>query len=212
MKKADMRSARTSGNVFLHLGFTPHEAAVLLLWCEIVEAIGKWIDREKVTQRHAAKWLGVVQPRISEIVCNNVDNLSLDYLVGLCAKAGVSVTVKSATGVLTNLKTICVLNTVLTMRRPNQTASRLAWRKVPSNHPRSGCRCGLSFFRCGQHLPAIHYHDNVRAKSSAKLRNRDILSFAAGSGYFSECPRESCHARLEVTGFHVGMTPERELE
>jgi hypothetical protein len=29
-----------------------------------------------------------VQPRISEIAQNKVDKLSLDYLVGLCAKAG----------------------------------------------------------------------------------------------------------------------------
>jgi len=39
----------------------------------------------------------VVQPRISEITCNRVDKLPLDYLVSLCAKAGLAVTVKSAT-------------------------------------------------------------------------------------------------------------------
>jgi predicted XRE-type DNA-binding protein len=33
----------------------------------------------------------VSQPRISEISRNKVDKLSLDYLVGLCSKAGVSV-------------------------------------------------------------------------------------------------------------------------
>jgi predicted XRE-type DNA-binding protein len=38
----------------------------------------------------------VVQPRISEIARNKVEKLSLDYLVGLCAKAGLSVAVKSA--------------------------------------------------------------------------------------------------------------------
>ena len=48
------------------------------------------------TQAQAAKRLGVVQPRISEIARNKVDKLSLDYLVGLCAKAGVSVAVKLA--------------------------------------------------------------------------------------------------------------------
>ena len=40
--------------------------------------------------------LGVVQPRISQISCNKVDKLSLDYLVGLCAKAGVTVALKLA--------------------------------------------------------------------------------------------------------------------
>ncbi len=96
MKKATARITQDSGNVFLDLGFPPHEAAVMLLRCELAEAIRKWMAREGVTQAQAAKRLGVVQPRISEIVRNKVDKLSLDYLVSLCAKAGVSVAVKVA--------------------------------------------------------------------------------------------------------------------
>jgi predicted XRE-type DNA-binding protein len=98
MKETKRSSHMTggSGNVFLDLGFAPHEAAVMLLRCELAEALRKWIDREGGTQAQAAKRLGVSQPRISEIVRNKVDKLSLDYLVGLCAKAGVSVKVDMA--------------------------------------------------------------------------------------------------------------------
>lgn len=96
MKKAKGSIRRGGGNVFLDLGFPPHEAAVMLLRCELAEVLRKWMDREGVTQAQAAKRLGVVQPRISEIACNKVDKLSLDYLVGLCVKAGLSVAVKSA--------------------------------------------------------------------------------------------------------------------
>jgi len=96
MKKADARITKSSGNMFLDLGFPPHEAAVMLLRCELAEALRRWMTREGLTQAQAAKRLGVVQPRISEIVCNKVDKLSLDYLVGLCPKAGVSVAVKLA--------------------------------------------------------------------------------------------------------------------
>lgn len=96
MKKAKARFTRGSGNVFLDLGFPPHEAAIMLLRCELAETLRKWIDRAGLTQAQAAKRLGVVQPRISEIARNKVDKLSLDYLVGLCAKAGLSVTIKSA--------------------------------------------------------------------------------------------------------------------
>jgi predicted XRE-type DNA-binding protein len=96
MKTVRTRITRGSGNVFLDLGFPPHEAVVLLLRCEIAEALRKWIEREGLTQAQAAKRLNVVQPRISEIVRNKVDKLSIDYLVGLCAKAGLVVTVKSA--------------------------------------------------------------------------------------------------------------------
>ena len=62
----------------------------------VAEALRKWTTRERLTQAQAAKRLGVVQPRISEIACNKVDKLSLDYLVGLCAKAGLTVAVKLA--------------------------------------------------------------------------------------------------------------------
>lgn len=68
----------------------------MLLRCELAEALRKWIEREAISQVKAAKRLGVVQPRISEIARNKVDNLSLDYLVGLCATAGLSVAVKLA--------------------------------------------------------------------------------------------------------------------
>jgi predicted XRE-type DNA-binding protein len=97
MKKTRRRNrVGGSGNVFLDLGFPPHEAAVMLLRCELAEALRKWMDREGCTQAQAAKRLGVSQPRISEIARNKVDKLSLDYLVALCAKAGVSVKVKMA--------------------------------------------------------------------------------------------------------------------
>jgi predicted XRE-type DNA-binding protein len=94
--KRDKRTSRGSGNVFLDLGFPAHEAVVMLLRCELAEALRKWMDREGCTQAQAAKRLGVSQPRISEIARNKVDKLSLDYLVSLCAKAGVSVKVKMA--------------------------------------------------------------------------------------------------------------------
>jgi predicted XRE-type DNA-binding protein len=47
-------------------------------------------------QAEAAKRLGIAQPRVSEIVRGKVELLSLDYLVGLCAKARISVGVRLA--------------------------------------------------------------------------------------------------------------------
>ncbi|MEA2238335.1 MAG: hypothetical protein QOC81_3059 [Thermoanaerobaculia bacterium] len=68
----------------------------MLLRCELAEALRKWFDREGITQAQAAGRLGVAQPRISEISRNRGDKLSLDYLVELCAKAGVAVQVRTA--------------------------------------------------------------------------------------------------------------------
>lgn len=97
MKKGTQKShTRSSGNIFIDLGFEPHEAAVMQLRCELAEALRKWIDRDGLTQAEAALRLGVAQPRISEIARNKVDKLSLDYLVALCSKAGVVVKVKTA--------------------------------------------------------------------------------------------------------------------
>jgi predicted XRE-type DNA-binding protein len=86
--------ARGSGNVFLDLGFPPHQATVMLLRCELAEGLRQWMARRGLAQAQAAERLGVSQPRISEISRNKVDKLSLDCLVGLCSKAGVSVKVK----------------------------------------------------------------------------------------------------------------------
>ena len=65
-----------SGNVFLDLGFPPHEAAVMLLRCELAEGLRRWMARRGLTQAQAAERLGVSQPRISEISRNKVDKLS----------------------------------------------------------------------------------------------------------------------------------------
>ncbi len=86
----------SSGNIFLDLGFPPHEAAVLLLRAELAEALRQWMESEGITQTQAAKRLGIARPRISEIMRGKIELMSLDYLVGLCAKAGVSVEVRLA--------------------------------------------------------------------------------------------------------------------
>ena len=86
----------SSGNIFLDLGFPPHEAAVLLLRAELAEALRQWIESEDLTQAPAARRLGIAQPRVSEIVRGKIELMSLDYLVGLCAKAGVRVEVRLA--------------------------------------------------------------------------------------------------------------------
>lgn len=55
--------------MFLDFDFPLHEAAVMLLRCELAEALRKWMTREGLTQTQATERLGVVQPRISEIAC-----------------------------------------------------------------------------------------------------------------------------------------------
>ena len=68
----------------------------MLLRAKLAEALRAWMERENLTQTKAAKRLGISQPRVSEITRGKVELLSLDYLVGLCAKAGISVGVRLA--------------------------------------------------------------------------------------------------------------------
>ena len=86
----------SSGNIFLDLGFPPHEAAVMLLRAKLAEALRAWMERENLTQAKAAKRLGITQPRVSEIMRGKVELLSLDYLVGLCAKVGIPIGLRLA--------------------------------------------------------------------------------------------------------------------
>lgn len=87
---------KSSGNIFLDLGFPPHEASVMLLRAQLAEALRSWMEREELTQTQAAKRLDITQPRISEIVRGKVELLSLDYLAGLCAKAGLDIGLRLA--------------------------------------------------------------------------------------------------------------------
>ena len=86
----------SSGNIFLDLGFPSHEAEVMFLRAKLADALRKWIERKELTQAQASKRLGIAQPRVSEITRGKVELLSLDYLVGLCAKVGISVGLKIA--------------------------------------------------------------------------------------------------------------------
>lgn len=86
----------SSGNIFLDLGFPPHEAVVMLLRAQLAEALRVWMEQSGLTQAQAAKRLGIAQPRVSEIARGKVELLSLDYLVALCAKAGIAVGVRLA--------------------------------------------------------------------------------------------------------------------
>jgi predicted XRE-type DNA-binding protein len=88
--------SKSGGNVFLDLGFPPHEAAVMLLRAQLAEALRGWMEHSALTQADAAKRLGITQPRVSEITRGKVELLSLDYLVGLCAKAGIPVKMRLA--------------------------------------------------------------------------------------------------------------------
>ena len=68
---------KSSGNVFLDLGFPPEEAAILQMRSEIMADIRKIIKSKKLTQAKAADILGVSQSRVSDLIRGKWENFSL---------------------------------------------------------------------------------------------------------------------------------------
>lgn len=83
-------------NVFIELGFPKHEAAVMLLRCDLAQKIRQWLKKQHLSRAAAAKRLGISAPRLNEIVKNRLEKVSMDSLLGLCARAGISVSIKLA--------------------------------------------------------------------------------------------------------------------
>lgn len=93
MKKSIVKS---SGNVFLDLGFPPEEAAILLMRAELMVALKKFIDSKKMTQIEAAEILGISQSRVSDLIRGKWEKFSLEMLIILATKAGMRIRLNRA--------------------------------------------------------------------------------------------------------------------
>lgn len=90
-----VRIQRSSGNVFRDAGFPPKEAANLLIRSDLMIDLTRILKERKLTQVRAARLLGVSQPRISDLVRGRIELFSIDSLVEMLAKLGVSVSLKA---------------------------------------------------------------------------------------------------------------------
>jgi len=86
----------SSGNVFVDLGFSPDEAAILRMRAELMADLRKLIKDRKLTQAKAAEILGVSQSRISDLVRGKWERFSLEMLITLATRAGMHVSLKTA--------------------------------------------------------------------------------------------------------------------
>ena len=78
----------TRGNVFEDLGFSAEESERLALQVFLSEQIRTFIERHDLTQDEAAAFFGVKQPKISKIMNDNLNGMTIDYLVRLLARTG----------------------------------------------------------------------------------------------------------------------------
>jgi predicted XRE-type DNA-binding protein len=86
----------SSGNVFVDLGYSPDEAAILQMRADLMAGLRKYIKAKKLTQARAAEILGVSQSRVSDLNRGKWEKFSLEMLIILATKAGMRVTLKAA--------------------------------------------------------------------------------------------------------------------
>ena len=85
-----------SENIFIDLGYSPDEAAILEMRADLMSALKKFIKIKKLTQTNAAQTLGVTQSRVSNLVRGKWERFSLEMLIILATRAGMHVTLKTA--------------------------------------------------------------------------------------------------------------------
>ncbi|MBU1190560.1 MAG: helix-turn-helix domain-containing protein [Gammaproteobacteria bacterium] len=93
MKK---KTTKSSGNVFVDLGFDPAEAAVLQMRANLMSDLRLYIEKHELTQLDAAERLGIAQSRVSDLVRGKWDKFSLEMLITLEMRLGRTVRVELA--------------------------------------------------------------------------------------------------------------------
>ena len=89
-------STPSSGNVFVDLGFSPEEAALMTMRAQLMTDLRGLLSDRGWTQAQAAAALGVSQSSISDLVRGKWQQFSLDMLVTLAVRAGRRVHVELA--------------------------------------------------------------------------------------------------------------------
>jgi predicted XRE-type DNA-binding protein len=89
-----MTKTKVYANVWDALEPDPVKAENLKLRSTLMSALIRHIEREGLTQAHAAKILGVTQPRISNLIHGKIDAFGLDMLVKMATAAGLRITMR----------------------------------------------------------------------------------------------------------------------
>ena len=82
---------RSSGNVFLDLGFPPEEAEHLLVRSDLMVQLQRVITSRGLKHAEAAKILRVTRPRLSDLLGGRVDLFTTDALIDMLGRLGVRV-------------------------------------------------------------------------------------------------------------------------
>ena len=85
-----------SNNAFSDIGLSQVDAAALQARVALAVEIERYIEKNALTQAKAAVAFGVPQPTISKIVRGDLSRLSIEYLLEMLARVGVTVQLVTA--------------------------------------------------------------------------------------------------------------------
>ena len=86
----------SSGNVFIDLGYSPDEAAILQMRADLIADLRKFIKAKRLTQAKAAEILSISQSRVSDLIRGKWERFSLEMLIILATRAGMHIILKKA--------------------------------------------------------------------------------------------------------------------
>ncbi len=86
-----LKITRGSGNVFADIGFDKDEAESLKLRSELMMRIEDHYRKSGMTQATVARSLGLTTPRFNALLKGKIGLFSLDALVNIATRAGLSV-------------------------------------------------------------------------------------------------------------------------
>lgn len=88
-----MKVVRGTANVFHDLGFPEEEAQNLMLRAQLMMKVEDFVKKSGLIQQEAAQRLGITQPRLNLLLKGKIDKFSIDALVNMLSRAGMSVKV-----------------------------------------------------------------------------------------------------------------------
>ena len=94
-ESASKKVVKGSRNVFEDLGFDQAEAANLKIRADLMLDLRRHIQKSGWTQAQAAKFFGETQPRISNLLKGEISRFSVDKLIIMLARAGITVQVET---------------------------------------------------------------------------------------------------------------------
>ena len=93
-----LKMTKSSGNIFKDLGFDQEEAVNLKIRAEMVILIREYIRKHKLSQKDAAKLLGIQQPDVSALMKLKIEKFTIDRLVNFLTRLNHKVEISSKPG------------------------------------------------------------------------------------------------------------------